>query len=182
MNACQDSCYRTTYLSPLGTLFLAATGDGQALTSLCFAGQKHQPDWLERCIKQKDLPVFLETEHWLTCYFAGEKPPPPPPLHLHTSPFRLRVLRQLSSVPYACITTYGAIAAQLQQTSGRAVSAQAVGGAVAHNPIALIIPCHRVLGSRGQLTGYAGGLTRKLALLEMEGVDTSTFLLPNTEK
>jgi methylated-DNA-[protein]-cysteine S-methyltransferase len=124
--------------------------------------------------------VFRETRSWLDGYFAGKKPSafalPPAPFG---SAFRQEVWRILRAIPYGEILTYGGIAKMAAEKMGRArMSAQAVGGAVGHNPISIIIPCHRVVGANGSLTGYAGGLETKLRLLELEGVATSSLFIP----
>ena len=125
---------------------------------------------------EADLPVFAQTRAWLDVYFSGREPDVTPPLLTgNASPFRRRVWEILRGIPYGQTVTYGEIARQLAHETGRGVSAQAVGGAVGHNPISLIIPCHRVVGANGRLTGYAGGLDKKIALLRLEGVDTSAF-------
>ena len=161
--------YRTTYPSPVGDLTLAS--DGTSLTGLWFRGQKYDcaalPPEAENC---PDLPVFLETAAWLDAYFAGEALPPMPPLAPEGSPFRQAVWALLREIPYGMTTTYGALAEQLRM-SGLTASPIAVGGAVGHNPISILIPCHRVLGADGSLTGYAGGLDIKRFLMELETED-----------
>ena len=141
--------YRASYLSPLGAITLAS--DGKALTGLWFDGQKYFGSTLPVETKQGDCPVFAQAKRWLDSYFAGEKPDFTPPLHWAATPFRRAVWEILLTVPYGCTTTYGQIAAQLADRMGKPQSAQAVGGAVGHNPISLIVPCHRVVvsGSRG---------------------------------
>lgn len=162
-----------TYVSPIGTLTL--TSDGEHLTGLYMERQKYL------CALPKtntELPVFLETMQWLEQYFQGKNPPLTIPLAPAGSPFRQQVFQILKTIPYGETTTYGAIAKQLEQRTGKAMAAQAVGGAVGHNPIGILIPCHRVVGKSGSLTGYAGGLEKKIALLTLEGVDVSKFSLP----
>ena len=168
--------YRASYLSPLGAITLAS--DGKALTGLWFDGQKYFGSTLPVETKQGDCPVFAQAKRWLDSYFAGEKPGFTPPLHWMTTPFRRAVWEILLTVPYGCTTTYGQIAAQLADRMGRLQSAQAVGGAVGHNPVSIIIPCHRVVGADGSLTGYAGGVERKIALLRLEKADTARFRIP----
>ena len=155
---------KTDYASPLGTLTLAS--DGENLTGLWMAGQKYFaagiPTNLPVC---DDLPVFLQARDWLDRYFAGKRPAVCElPLAPQGSAFRQSVWRILCEIPYGQTVTYGEIAKRLGVRS-----AQAVGGAVGHNPISIIIPCHRVLGSDGSLTGYAGGAQKKIWLLAHEG-------------
>lgn len=154
------------YDSPLGTLTLAEE-DG-ALIGLWMAGQKYCPDSLD-AIRQR-TEVLTRAEGWLDRYFAGGRPEIRElPLNPKGSEFRREVWDILCRIPYGSTTTYAAIAAEIAQNRGiPRMSAQAVGGAVGHNPISIIIPCHRVVGSGGQLTGYAGGLERKQWLLEWE--------------
>ena len=156
----------TCYLSPLGEIILAS--DGEALTGLWFAGQKYEGATLAPEHEEKDLPVFDETRRWLDVYFAGKDPGFPPPLRLRGTDFRKTVWEILLTIPYGETTTYGEIAAQIARETGGSVSARAVGGAVGHNPVSLIVPCHRVVGADGSLTGYAGGIDRKKALLALE--------------
>ena len=125
------------------------------------------------------LPVFSSARLWLDRYFAGEMPLPSElPLRPNGGDFRHAVWKILCGIPYGEVTTYGAIAKKIAAKSGRPRSAQGVGGAVAHNPISIIIPCHRVVGANGSLTGYAGGIEAKIRLLEHEGVDVSRFFTP----
>ena len=159
--------YRLHYRSPLGSITLAC--DGEALTGLWFDGQKHFPHNLTADSTEAELPVFAQTVSWLDLYFSGTAPDFTPPLRLQTTTFRRAVYDILLTIPYGQTVTYGEIAQIIaKQRSIAKMSAQAVGGAVGHNPIALIIPCHRVIGADGSLTGYAGGTDRKAALLKME--------------
>ena len=168
--------YVTSYLSPLGAITLAS--DGEALTGLWFDGQKYFGSTLPQQAETGDCPVFAQTRRWLDCYFAGEKPDFTPPLHWDATPFRKEVWDILLTIPYGRTMTYGQIAAQLAGQAGKPQSAQAVGGAVGHNPISLIVPCHRVVGADGSLTGYAGGVDRKVKLLALEGTDMSGLFIP----
>ena len=169
--------YIHSYDSPLGKLTLAATDQG--LSGLWLEGQKYFAASLSPEHEEKALPVFDETAAWLDTYFRGEKPDLLPPLDLHGSPFRRAVWEILLAIPYGQVTTYGEIAKQLSEKSGRTgMSAQAVGGAVGHNPVSILVPCHRVVGADGSLTGYAGDVEKKLWLLKLEGVDTSKLFLP----
>ena len=144
--------------------------DGTALNGLWFDDQKYAMATLDPNHTEKDLPVFQTAVRWLNLYFSGRDPGFTPDLCLKTSGFRKSVWEILLSIPYGQTMTYGEIAAVIAQQRGIPhMSAQAVGGAVGHNAISLIIPCHRVIGADGSLTGYAGGIRRKQALLELEG-------------
>ena len=159
--------YAHYYNSPLGKILLAS--DGHALTGLWFEGQKYFAAKLDPDHEEKKLPVFARTAEWLALYFDGEKPAFIPPLTLKGTPFQKEVWEILLEIPFGQTTTYAEIAAEIARRRGLAsMSAQAVGSAVAHNPISLIIPCHRVVGSDGSLTGYAGGIEKKEWLLAME--------------
>lgn len=165
--------------SPLGTLTLGS--DGENLVGVWLEGQKYFGGPLrERLSVREDLPVFAAARTWLDRYFAGQRPQPCElPLRPIGGEFRQRVWDRLCRIPYGTVTTYGAIAKELAEQMGRpSMSSQAVGGAVGHNPISIIIPCHRVVGSGGSLTGYAGGLDAKVRLLELEGVDISRLSVP----
>ena len=155
------------YDSPLGGITLAAEDD--ALTGLWFDGQKYFGGPAGSPGARCWLPVFGEACRWLDIYFGGRDPGFVPRLALRTTAFRRSVLEELLDIPFGQTRSYGEIARRIAARSGRAsMSAQAVGGAVGHNPVSLIIPCHRVVGSDGSLTGYAGGTGRKLRLLRME--------------
>lgn len=161
--------YKWHYDSPLGGITLAS--DGEALTGLWFEGQIFFADTMNEDAKEMKLPIFLETCHWLDIYFTGREPDFTPQLKMNTTPFRKAVWEVLLTIPFGKTMTYGEIAKLIaQKRSITQMSAQAIGGAVSHNPIALIIPCHRVVGSKGNLTGYAGGLDKKVKLLRLEGV------------
>lgn len=154
--------YTAQYDSPLGKMLL--TSDGTALTALDFADTG---DGIRGT--QKDLPVFEETFRWLNLYFSGKVPDCMPPLAPKGTAFQHAVWDILRTIPYGQTTTYGRIAAQIAAARGGRMSAQAVGGAVGRNPISILIPCHRVIGADGSLTGYAGGLDKKEYLLRTEG-------------
>ena len=165
------------YSSPLGGITLAS--DGSALTGLWFDGQKYYADSLGTDRKEKALPVFEQAEQWLDFYFSGKKPDFTPPLSMRTTEFRRAVWKTMLAIPYGKTMTYGEIANRLAKQQGlRHMSAQAVGGAVAHNAVSLIIPCHRVVGTNGSLTGYAGGIEKKIKLLELEGADMTKLSVP----
>lgn len=154
--------FLTHYASPLGPILLAA--DETGLTGLWFEGQKYFPSFLGVDYQEKETPILTETVRWLDVYFSGKDPDILPPLHPQGSPFRQAVWDILLTIPRGQTMTYGEIARRLGVHS-----AQAVGGAVGHNPISILIPCHRVVGSDGSLTGYAGGVERKARLLQLEG-------------
>ena len=159
--------YVNHYDSPLGGITL--TGDGEALTGLRFDDQRRFADMPDRSHEAGELPVFRETKRWLDLYFCGKEPGFTPKLSTRTTEFREIVWRILLTIPYGKTVTYGEIADRAAKQMHLArMSAQAVGGAVEHNAIALIIPCHRVIGANGAMTGYAGGIERKVKLLEME--------------
>lgn len=172
--------YSTTYASPLGPLTLASDGDN--LVGLWMAGQKYFAATLQGAVEEKpELPVFAKATTWLDAYFAGHKPAIAElPLAPIGSEFRKTVWDILCEIPYGQCATYGEIAKQTAARTGRkSMSGQAVGGAVGHNPISIIIPCHRVVGANGSLTGYAGGIGKKVQLLEHEGADMARFFIPN---
>ena len=165
------------YDSPLGGILLAA--DGIGLRGLWFDGQKYLARDLPAERIGQDTPALAEARRWLDIYFAGSQPDFLPPLHPIGSAFRQGVWTMLLQIPYGQTTTYGEIARQLAGTAGLSrMSAQAVGGAVGHNEISIIIPCHRVVGTSGSLTGYAGGIERKVKLLELERADMTGFFVP----
>ena len=171
--------YATTHPSPVGLLTLAS--DGDHLTGLWIAGQKYHGNSLFPAMAERDaLPVFGDAKRWLARYFAGEKPHASElPLAPSGSEFRQSVWRVLCGIPYGGVLTYGGIAASMAAEMRRAhMSAQAVGGAVGHNPISIIIPCHRVVGADGSLTGYAGGIAAKIKLLELEGAPMAGLFVP----
>lgn len=172
--------HTSTYVSPLGNIVLAANDD--ALIGLWFEGQKHFFASVNEPTSQCDTPVLIRTRDWLERYFAGEHPSLGElSLSPNGSEFQWTVWRILCEIPYGDTVTYGQIAQRLAAMGdGRCASAQAVGGAVAHNRISIIIPCHRVVGKTGSLTGYAGGIERKLWLLRHEGADTNGLFIPQT--
>lgn len=155
--------------------------DGANLIGLWFDGQKYFAATLtENPTENNDLPIFKAVVKWLDDYFDGKKPPVfALPLAPKGSGFRQAVWDILKNIPYGEVMTYGEIARKIATITGKPkMSAQAIGGAVGHNPVSIIIPCHRVVGANGSLTGYAGGIALKLALLEHEGLNMSRFFIP----
>ena len=162
--------YTSRYQSPLGNILLAA--DETGLTGLWFEGQKYYARKLDPEHEEKALPVFEQTKDWLDIYFSGREVNFTPTLHMMGSDFQISVWEILRDIPYGKTMTYGEIARRIAKQKGLPrMSAQAVGGAVGHNEISLIIPCHRVVGSNGSLTGYAGGIDKKKKLLSLEQAD-----------
>ncbi len=169
--------YTYHYSSPLGGI--TAASDGEAVMGLWFDGQKYFADILPQKYEEKDLPVFQELKRWLDIYFSGKAPDFTPPLLINTTPFRKAVWEIMLTIPYGHTMTYAEIAAKIAEQRGiERMSAQAVGGAVGHNSISIIVPCHRVVGSDGNLTGYAGGIDKKVKLLTLEQADMSAFYIP----
>lgn len=169
--------YIQHYSSPLGGILLAA--DEIGLTGSWFDGEKYFAGNLPAEHVERQTPILAEAERWLDIYFTGKEPGFTPPLHPIGSPFRQAVWEILLQIPYGRTTTYGEIARQLAEKQGlEKMSAQAVGGAVGHNEISVIIPCHRVVGTSGSLTGYAGGIGKKVKLLELERADMRGFFIP----
>ena len=165
------------YDSPLGGILLAA--DETGLTGLWFDGQKFFAHALPAGRVEQNTPALSEVKRWLDIYFTGKEPDFMPPLHPIGSAFRRSVWDILLRIPYGQTTTYGEIARQLAEKQGRPrIAAQAVGGAVGHNKISIIIPCHRVVGTNGSLTGYAGGIDKKVKLLEWEHTDMTGLFVP----
>lgn len=171
--------YQADYSSPLGTVTLAS--DGVSLVGLWIEGQKyHGGTVTEAMVRDDDLQVFKDVKNWLGKYFAGHKPSISDlPLAPLGGEFRKAVWNVLCEIPYGEYITYKDIAEILAEKMDKeSMSCQAVGGAVGHNPISIIIPCHRVVGSNGSLTGYAGGIDKKVKLLEHEGADMSKLFMP----
>ena len=167
--------YLMRYDSPIGPIHLAS--NGESLVGLWMEGQKYFAATLqgEETVTDCDLPVFHQTVAWLNAYFAKQPLPALPPMAPKGSPFRQAVWKLLLEIPYGETSTYGTLARKLRE-NGTAAAAQAVGGAVGHNPISILIPCHRVLGADGSLTGYAGGVAKKKFLLDLEGVETPMYI------
>ena len=169
--------YVSHYTSPLGEILLAA--EDASLTGLWFEGQKYFALYLDREHEERELPVFERAKRWLDLYFSGKEPDFAVPLHFRGTDFQKDVWEILCSIPYGTTLTYGEIARRLAAKKGIAhMSAQAVGGAVSHNEISIIVPCHRVVGTNGCLTGYAGGIDRKVKLLTLEKADMQRFFVP----
>lgn len=173
----EKKIYKTEYRSPIGDLTLAS--DGESLIGLWIEGQKISLDE-SKMLENNRLEVFCLTKKWLDEYFCGKRPDASKiPLAPIGNEFRQGVWKILRKIPYGKTTTYGEIAAEIAQQRGlKRMSAQAVGGAVGHNPISIIVPCHRVVGKNGNLTGYAGGIELKTALLKLENADMTKFFLP----
>lgn len=167
--------YSATYASPVGLYTLAS--DGESLVGLWLEGQKyHGLGMPEAMVPREDLALFGTVKQWMDRYFSGEKPEiSEVPLAPAGGGFRREVWNILCGIPYGRVTTYGEIAEKMGRGRG---ASRAVGGAVGHNPISIIIPCHRVVGADGRLTGYAGGIAAKVRLLELEGVDTAHLFVP----
>jgi methylated-DNA-[protein]-cysteine S-methyltransferase len=173
METTSKTIYCAIIDTPLGHVL--ATASETAVTGLMFCErQRHLPSVAELAVwrHEPEMPLLAAVARWTEAYFAGQAPPVDMPLDCGGSDFQATVWRLLSKVPYGATTSYGEMAVQVQQDQGRDAppAARAIGGAVGRNPISLIIPCHRVLGSGGQLTGYGGGLDRKESLLRLEGV------------
>ena len=169
--------YISHYQSPIGDILLAA--DDTGLTGLWFEGQKYFARCLDKNREEKEVPVLEAAKRWLDLYFSGKEPDFSVPLHFIGTDFQKQVWEILCTIPYGRTTTYGDIAKRFAAKKGLPhMSAQAIGGAVGHNEISIIVPCHRVVGSDGSLTGYAGGVDKKRALLTLEGVDMSGLHLP----
>ncbi|MGI6212676.1 MAG: methylated-DNA--[protein]-cysteine S-methyltransferase [Anaerovoracaceae bacterium] len=169
--------YTKHYDSPLGRILIAA--DDIGLTGLWFEGSKYFAEHLSAEHEEGEPPAIEEAMRWLDVYFTGRDPGKLPPLHMTGTDFQLSVWEILRGIPYGKTMTYGEIAEKIASARGLSrMSAQAVGGAVGHNGISIIIPCHRVIGADGSLTGYAGGIDRKKALLELEGAYTDAMHMP----
>ena len=169
--------YLSHYQSPIGDILLAA--DAIGLTGLWFEGQKYFALHPDKEREEKEVPLFEKVKRWLDIYFSGSEPDFTIPLHFVGTDFQTEVWKILCSIPYGQVTTYGEIAKQLAAKKGlKHMSAQAVGGAVGHNKISIIVPCHRVVGTDGSLTGYAGGLDKKVKLLHLEKADMQSLFIP----
>ena len=159
--------YKYTYESPLGMMIMLGTLT--YLTDLFFVDESYAPSYDDAEYIDQLTGPFEVTIMWLNEYFKGQRPRIYPPMQLEGSAFRRSVWAILQTIPYGETTTYGTIGKRLAAAQGKErMSAQAVGGAVGHNPISIIIPCHRVVGAKGQMTGYAGGIARKEYMLRLE--------------
>lgn len=169
--------YISDYSSPLGTLFLSA--DEIGLTGVWMEKRRYFVHCPKEEQEKKEIPVFQQTKRWLDTYFSGKEPDFSVPFHLIGTDFQKEVWNILCTIPYGETMTYGEIAKQIAGKRGISrMSAQAVGGAVGHNKISILVPCHRVVGANGSLTGYGGGIDRKVKLLALEGIDMDAFFVP----
>lgn len=169
--------YTTKYTSPLGNITLAS--DGGALTGLWFDGQKYYPRGLDSAAEYGSLPIFRQAADWLDIYFSGKEPDFTPPLLFTGTDFQNEVWSILTSIPYGSTRSYQDVANELARRRGiPRMSAQAAGSAVGRNRLSVIVPCHRVVGTNGSLTGYAGGINRKIGLLKLEGALKDSFFVP----
>lgn len=160
----------TNLKTPLGEI--TASAEDNALTGVWFVGQKYYPSNNGTWVYEPRHPIFIKLSQWLDDYFAGRRNMTLPNLEPKGTTFQKAVWEILLQIPYGSVTTYGEIAKKIANSRGtNSMSAQAVGGAVGHNPISILIPCHRVVGANGSLTGYAGGLEKKKALLHTEQAD-----------
>lgn len=186
--------YFSTYNSPIGKILIAS--DEKTLCGLWFFEQKYFPEKFkefeklskpndsqtEKFVQKDELPILIKTKKWLDVYFSGKKPTFTPPIAFeNASDFQQKVWEILLEIPYGKTITYKDIAKRIEKETGKKASAQAVGGAVGRNKISIIIPCHRVLGANKNLTGYAGGIKRKIALLQNEKIDTTKLKLPKNK-
>ncbi|MDR2027494.1 MAG: methylated-DNA--[protein]-cysteine S-methyltransferase [Prevotellaceae bacterium] len=157
--------------SPVG--ILTASSDGQNVCGLWMEGQKYFARTLGNDVLEQNLPIFEDVQRWLDVYFSGREPDFMPPLMPKGSPFQKSIWDNLCKIPYGQTTTYGELAKQFDlENKGKHTSPRAVGSAVGRNPVSIIIPCHRVVGKNGSLTGYAGGIDTKIKLLRLERSDS----------
>ncbi len=169
------------YSSPLGDIFLSA--DDIGLNGLWLDGQKNIALYLHKTYSKNEIAILKQTKRWLDIYFSGNEPKFSIPLHFTGTTFQNEVWRILCSIPYGRTVTYGEIARHIAAKKAiPRMSAQAVGGAVGHNKISIIVPCHRVVGANGNLTGYGGGIDKKIKLLQLEKVDMRSFFVPSSKK
>lgn len=173
--------YTSHYRLPIGNILLAA--DEVGLTGLWFEGQKYFALYLDKEHEEKEIPIFEKVKEWLDIYFAGKEPDFTVPLHFTGTDFQNEVWEILCAIPYGRTMTYGEIAKQVAAKKGLPrMSAQAVGGAVGRNGISVIVPCHRVVGANGSLTGYAGGIDKKIKLLQLEKADMRLLFAPEKRR
>lgn len=169
--------YTSMYQSPVGEILLAA--DDIGVVGVWFKDEKYYAYCLDKENEPKETPVIKELKQWLDVYFSGEKPDFEPPIHMIGTPFRIEVWTILHQIPYGTTTTYNEIAKQIAKNRGlERMSAQAVGTAVGKNNINLIVPCHRVIGTNNSLTGYAGGIDKKITFLKLEGAFKDEYFVP----
>ena len=173
--------YSQTYHSPIGELILLS--DGKDLTGVHYHRSEFQKKRDNQRITEEMLPLFVKVVHWLDAYFKGENPEITFSLAPKGTSFQQSVWQEIRQIPYGKTTTYGDISQKIAQSMGKdKMSAQAVGGAVGSNPISIIIPCHRVIGKTGNITGYGGGIERKLELFALEKVPENTYFIPKNIK
>lgn len=166
--------YTSTYKSPIGNILLSANNNG--LTGLWLENAKYYSLGLSHKYENKEVSEITETKHWLDIYFSGKEPNFMPNIHIIGTDFQKEVWNILLTIPYGQTTTYGEIAIRIAKRRNTShMSAQAIGGAVGHNKLSIIIPCHRVIGANGRLTGYAGGIDKKITLLKLENTFRSNF-------
>lgn len=169
--------YTSHYCSPIGDILLAA--DDIGLTGLWFEGEEYFALYLDKEHEEKEVPLFEKAKQWLDIYFSGKEPDFTVPLHFIGTDFQNEVWEILCTIPYGQTMTYGEIAKQIAVKKGLPrMSAQAVGGAVGHNKISIIVPCHRVVGTNGSLTGYGWGIDKKIKLLQLEKADMESLFTP----
>lgn len=169
--------YVDYYLSPIGEITLIS--NGEYLTDLIFTGQRFYNETMPNIYNNYSVPVLIQTKKWLDIYFSGKCPNFIPNILIQGSAFQLDVWNLLKKIPYGEVMTYGDIAKSIAKQYGiNKMSAQAVGVAVGRNPISIIIPCHRVIGKNGNLTGYGGGIQRKIELLKLENSYKENFFIP----
>jgi methylated-DNA-[protein]-cysteine S-methyltransferase len=155
--------------SPVGMLTLSS--DGKNICGLWIEGQKYFAKTLGKDVLEQNMPIFENVHNWLDIYFSGKEPDFMPPLMPKGSPFQKWVWNNLCKIPYGKTTTYGELAKQFEfENRGKRTSSRAIGGAAGHNPVSILIPCHRVIGKTGNPTGYAGGIDKKMTLLKLEGI------------
>ena len=174
--------YKYTYQTPEQFSNIIMNSDGEYLTGLCFEGTLDENKLIFNC-EEKDLPIFRVTCKWLDIYFSGKDPGFIPKFKIkNITPFRKEVQDIMLKIPFGKTITYNNISKEIAKKMGiEKMSAQAVGGAVGWNPICIIIPCHRVVGTNGNLTGYGGGITNKVALLTLEGNNMKNYSVPKKE-
>lgn len=171
--------YKYVYETPGNLSNMIMNSDGEYLTGLWFENSRDSSKHIIDC-EEKNLEVFTETKKWLDTYFSGKNPNFTPKYKIEKlTPFRKEVIDIMNSIEYGNVVTYNDISKIIAEKRGiKKMSSQAVGGAVGWNPICIIIPCHRVVGTSGSLTGYGGGINNKIELLKLEGNDMSKYFIP----